>query len=137
MLGEPEALTDARWTTSEAQRDAGMKAEFEEYFLAWIKPRSKYDAWRSAQDARVLSGPLNNIGDLMQDPVFNERGAFADISHPEAGELKYPGRPFIMQESPWSVERPAPLLGQHNGDILGNLGYSGDDIVRLKQQGVI
>ena len=137
MLGEPEFLTEARWTTSEAQRDADMKAEFEEYFQAWIKTRPKYDAWRTAQDARVLSGPLNTIGDLMQDPVFNQRGAFADISHPEAGELKYPGRPFIMQESPWSVNRPAPLLGQHNQDILGSLGYSGDDIVRLRQQGVI
>ena len=137
MLGQPEFLTEARWTTSEAQRDADMKAEFEEYFQAWIKTRPKYDAWRTAQDARVLSGPLNTIGDLMQDPVFNQRGAFADISHPEAGELKYPGRPFIMQESPWSVNRPAPLLGQHNQDILGSLGYSGEDIVRLRQQGVI
>ena len=137
MLGEPEALTDARWSTREAQGDAGMKAEFEEYFQAWIKPRKKYDAWRIAQDARVLSGPLNNIADLIKDPVFDERGAFADISHPEAGDLKYPGRPFIMNESPWSVNRPAPLLGQHNGDILGGLGYSGDDVVRLQQQGVI
>ena len=137
MLGEPEALTDARWSSPDAQRDADMKAEFEEYFQAWIKPRSKYDAWRTAQEARVLSGPLNTIGDLIQDPVFNQRGAFADISHPEAGELKYPGRPFIMHESPWSVNRPAPLLGQHNEDILGSLGYTGDDIVRLRQQGVI
>ncbi len=137
MLGEPEALTEPRWIAPEAQRDAGMKAEFEEYFQAWIRPRSKYDAWRTAQDARVLSGPLNNIADLMRDPVFDQRGAFADISHPEAGKLKYPGRPFIMHESPWSVNRPAPLLGQHNEDILGSLGYSGDDIVRLRQQGVI
>ena len=137
MLGEPEALTHARWTTPEAQRDPDMKAEFEEYFQAWIKPRPKYDAWRTAQEARVLSGPLNTIGDLMQDPVFHQRGAFADISHPEAGELKYPGRPFIMNESPWSVNLPAPLLGQHNGEILGSLGYSEGDIVRLRQQRVI
>ena len=137
MLGEPEFLTEARWTTPEAQRDPDMRAEFEEYFQAWIKERPKYDAWRTAQDARVLSGPLNTIGDLMQDPVFNQRGTFADISHPEAGEFKYPGRPFIMQESPWSVTRPAPLLGQHNQDILGSLGYGGDDIMRLRQQGVI
>ena len=137
MLGEPEFLTESRWTTPEAQRDADMKAEFEEYFQIWVKTRTMYDAWRTAQDARVLSGPLNTVGDLMQDPVFNQRGAFADITHPEAGELKYPGRPFIMNESPWAVNRPAPLLGQHNGEILGSLGYSGDDIVRLKQQGVI
>jgi len=42
-----------------------------------------------------------------------------------------------MSESPWAVRRPAPLLGQHNKEILEELGYGPDDIALLRTQGVI
>ena len=137
MLGEPDVLKDPRWYTPEAQRDPYLQAEFEEYFLAWTLDHSKADVWRLAQQSRVLSGPLNTMEEVANDPHFTEHDAFADIEHPVAGRLKYPGRPFIMNESPWQVRRPAPLLGQHNQEVLSQLGYSQDDIVQLRQQNVI
>ncbi len=137
MLGEPEFLEDPKWHTPEAQSDRNLQAEFEEYFLPWILSRTKQEAWHAAQEARVISAPINTIEDLNNDASFQKRGAFAEIEHPEAGLLRYPGRPFIMEDSPWSVRRPAPLLGQHNGEILTCLGYSKADIVRLMQQNVI
>ena len=91
----------------------------------------------AAQEARVLSGPLNTIEELQNDSNFIDRGAFAEIEHPAAGTLQYPGRPFIMEKTPWSIRRPAPLLGQHNRDVLTGLGYSDDEIVFLRQQGDI
>jgi crotonobetainyl-CoA:carnitine CoA-transferase CaiB-like acyl-CoA transferase len=75
--------------------------------------------------------------DVANDQHFIGRGAFAQIDHPLAGSLKYPGRPFVMTESPWEIRRPAPMLGQHNGEILQELGYGPDDQVRLRAQGVI
>lgn len=91
----------------------------------------------AAQDARVLSGPLNTIEDLQNDSNFIDRGAFAEIEHPQAGTLRYPGRPFIMEKSPWAIRHPAPMLGQHNREVLIDLGYTDDEIVSLRQQGVI
>ena len=137
MLGEPEVLQEPRWYTPDAQSDPSLLAEFEDHIMSWTVDQVKSDAWRAAQEARVLTGPLNTIEDLARDPHFNGRGAFAEIEHPEAGRLKYPGRPFIMNQSPWSVRRAAPLLGQHNEEVLGHLGYGKDDLVRLRQQGVI
>ena len=137
MLGEPDMLKDPKWYEPDAQGDPELQEEFEELFLTWTLERGKGDAWHTAQESRVLSGPLNTMEELAQDPEFLSRGVFAQIDHPEAGRLDYPGRPFIMNESPWAVNRPAPLLGQHNQEILGSLGYSGDDIVRLREQGVI
>ncbi len=137
MLGEPEFLKDPKWHTSEAQSDRNLQAEFEEYFLPWILSRTKQEVWHTAQEARVISAPTNTMEDLNNDANFQKRGAFAEIEHPEAGLLRYPGRPFIMEGSPWSVRRPAPLLGQHNEEILTCLGYSKADIVRLMQQNVI
>jgi len=137
MLGEPEALKDPKWYEPGAQADPQLREEFETHLLSWTLERSKAQAWQTAQASRVLSGPLNTMEDLAKDPEFLERGAFAEVDHPEAGRLRYPGRPFIMGESPWSVRRPAPLLGQHNQEVLNQLGYSKEDVVRLKQQGAI
>ena len=137
MLGEPELFKDPKWRTSTAQRDLDLKAEFEEYFIPWCLERTKYEIWYTAQESRVLSGPINTMEDLANDPNFNERNAFAEIDHPEAGRLKYPGRPFIMNESPWSIRRPAPLLGQHNEEVLTGIGYTKEDIVRLREQNAI
>ena len=60
-----------------------------------------------------------------------------DIEHPATGKLKCPGAPFRTNEMPWRVRRPAPLLGQHNKEVYGELGYSRKDLVRLKETGVI
>ena len=137
MLGEPEFLKDPKWHEPDAQSDPALKYEFDEQFIPWCMERTRAEAWQAAQEARVLSGPLNEMKDVSTDPHFEERGVFVEIEHPEAGLLKYPGRPFGMSESPWSVRRPAPLLGEHNVEVLRELGYEDDDVGRLLAQGVI
>ena len=137
MLGEPEFLSDPKWYEPGAQQDDDLKSEFEGFFYPWILDRTKQEVWLAAQGARVLSGPLNTIGDLQNDSNFSDRGAFSDIVHPETGTLRYPGRPFIMEKTPWSIRRPAPLLGQHNREVLTGLGYTDAEIVSLREQGVI
>ena len=137
MLGAPEALQDPKWYTPQAQSDPELREEFEQIFLPWILSKSKHQAWEAAQKARVLSGPLNTMEDLSNEPFFNRRGAFAQVEHPPAGCLKQPGRPFIMSETPWALRRPAPLLGQHNQEVLTGLGYTNEDLICLRQMGVI
>ena len=137
MLGEPEFLKDPKWYTPTAQTDPDLKEEFEPYFLAWCMEHTKKEIWEMGQAASVLCGPVNTMEDVANDPVLAERGSFSQLRHPEAGEVKITGRPFIMTETPWQVRRPPPLLGEHNEEVLGGLGYSKADVVRLKSEGVI
>ncbi len=137
MLGDPPELLHPRWYQPESQTDPELKGEFEAHFLSWALQHGKREAWRIAQESGVLSGPLNTMEDLSNDKHFNARGAFTQVDHPATGSLKYPGRPFVMSESPWDVRRPAPLLGQHNQEILEGLGYGSSDVARLRTQGVI
>ena len=137
MLGEPETFEDPKWYTPEAQADPELREEFDEHFIPWCLERSKQEVWHAAQKSRVLSGPLNTMEELANDPHFKERDAFAEVDHPVAGMLMQPGRPFIMNESPWSLRRPAPLLGQHNEEVLTRLGYDVEQIERLRQQKVL
>jgi crotonobetainyl-CoA:carnitine CoA-transferase CaiB-like acyl-CoA transferase len=53
------------------------------------------------------------------------------------GKVLYPGAPYRAKEMPWDVRRPAPLLGQHNEEVYGALGYNRQDMVKLKENGVI
>ena len=137
MLGEPEIFQDPKWYTPQAQSAPDLKEEFEQIFYPWILSRSKQQAWEAAQKERVLSAPLNTMEDLANEPFFNGRGAFTDVDHPQTGPVKQPGRPFIMAETPWALRRPAPLLGQHNREVLTELGYTNEDLICLRQMGVI
>lgn len=134
MLGNPEELRDPRWYTPEAQSDPELAAEFDAIFYPWMLERTKYEIWEAAQQARVLSGPLNTMEDIARDQVFNSRGAFVEVEHPDAGKLTYTGRPFIMEQTPWSVRTPAPRLGQHSNEVLGELGYSEAQIASLARE---
>ena len=70
--------------------------------------------------------------------AFETRGYFVDIDHPEIGTARYPGAPYRFSETEWRIVRPAPLLGQHNGDIFcGRLGYSRQDLENLKAEGIV
>lgn len=90
-----------------------------------------------AQAAGVPVAALNTTADLFDDPHLREREYFVTLPHPEAGELEYPGLPFRMMGTPGELRR-APTLGEQTVEILtGRLGYSREDVVRLRQRNVI
>ena len=117
--------------------DEQKKAEFEAIWFPWIMERTKKEIIDSLQAAGVLCGWLSTTQDLVEDPHWKERGTFAEIDHPVTGKLTYPGAPIHMAEGGWQVRRPAPLLGQHNEEVYGRLGYSKEDLVKLRERGVI
>jgi crotonobetainyl-CoA:carnitine CoA-transferase CaiB-like acyl-CoA transferase len=87
---------------------------------------------------RVFVSMVKTPDQVLASEQLRARGYFVEVEHPAAGRLTYPGPWFRMTETPWRVERPAPLLGQHNQEVYcGLLGYSKDDLVRLRALGVI
>ena len=135
MLEHPDEISGEEWLTPQAQADEGMHGLFDAVFYPWLMERDKSAIWEQAQKSRVLSGPLNTMEDLHADQIFDERGAFAEVEHPETGTLRYPGRPFMMGATPWAVRRPAPLLGQHTDEILKELGHTQSEIVSATDGG--
>jgi len=137
MLGEPEFLKEPKWATPTAQSDPSLKQEFEAFYLKWTMQYTKQEVMSIAQESRVPCCAVQDIDDVAADPHLNGRGAFVELSHPVVGRLKYPGRPFIMSETPFQVNKPAPLLGEHNREVYTELGYAGEDLTRLAEWGVI
>jgi len=87
---------------------------------------------------RVANSPIFNIQQVVEDPHLAERGYFVEIDHPIIGRVKIPGVPFKMSETPGSVERPSPLLGEHLELILGKyLKMGKEEVKKLREEGAI
>ena len=139
MIGRLDLLEDPRFSHVDQWSKAENAQIFNhEYMLPWLMERTKKEVWEAAQAERILSGPTNTAEDVLNDQHFRSRGVWAQVEHPVAGNLTYPGRPFVMEATPWQVRRPAPTLGQHNDEVYGGLlGYTRPQLTRLAAAGVI
>lgn len=137
MIGRPDLAADPGFSTPQGQRDPENLERFNVIWYPWIIERTKKEIIEAGQAAGVLCGPINTIEDLVNDPHWAAREFWAEIDHPVTGKLKYPGAPFKVAAAPWQVSRPAPLLGQHNNEVYSELGYSKDDLIRLRGAGII
>ena len=92
-----------------------------------------------AQELGFQWGIINAPEDVLADAHFQARGFPTEVEHPDLGEsFIYAGAPYKLPESPWSIQRRAPLLGEHNEEIyVGEMGMSRDEVVALKSEGII
>ena len=118
-------------------RTVAAREKFDSYWIPWCMERTKREIVDIFQAAGIPCAPLNTTADLVSDPQLAARGFFIDIDHPMAGKFKYPGAPFRMTESPFAIRRPAPMLGQHNAEVFGELGYDSNDLAVMSATGVI
>ena len=138
MIEREDLMDDPRFNTPEGRRDPANIEEISALVISWLYSQSKLDVWETAQQKRVLSGVVNTMEDLLKDEHFWERGMWARMQHPVMGEMTMPGRPLKMYRTPWRLNSPAPSLGQNNQDVYcGMLGYSREELGKLRQWGVI
>ncbi|WP_029013555.1 CaiB/BaiF CoA transferase family protein [Niveispirillum irakense] len=88
-----------------------------------------------AQD--IWCGPVYGYADLVADPQIAHNGTFITYDHPTEGRVKTPGFPIRFSKTPASLERGAPLVGEHTREVLEGLALSQTDIDRLLAAGVV
>lgn len=137
MLGHPDWLEDPKWLQPGASANPDLVEEFNSHFLVWLVQRTKREVFAEARRAKVLCGPLYDVKEMFEDEHFRGRGFWHDVEHDELGAFEMPGRPFIMNESPWELRRPAPLLGEHTREILAEVGYTEAEVEDLLNSGTV
>ncbi|MDY6893572.1 MAG: CoA transferase [Chloroflexota bacterium] len=136
-IGVPELAGDPYWD-GPSQFNMERRDEFyARYWYPWVTEHTKRECFVACQDAGVLCAPLNTVEDLFWEPHFEKRDYWIEVDHPYTGKLKYPGHLIKSEETPWLMRRRAPLLGEHNAEIYSELGYSKQDMVRLRELDVI
>lgn len=119
VMGDPDW---AKWEIFDDRFKRGENRDaLRPLIEAWLMERTVEEVFDLAGEARLPFAPVSNIGDLMSSPHLKARGFFVTARHPVAGEITVPGAPYIMPETPWELRTPAPLLGEHNDEVLGAL----------------
>ncbi len=99
--------------------------------------KQKRDIFYAAHEKRFIYGVIDSPAETIENPQIQARGYYQPVEHPELGEITFPGAPFLMSSSPWAVNSTAPALGQHNGEVLGSLGYDARGMAYLAASEVI
>ena len=140
LAGLVEAVDDDALRAMNIVEDPAARAERNDEILAilyaWFAERTPAELIELGIQHRVPFGYVASIQDLADSEHLAERGYFTELDHPEAGPLKYPGRLWASDAHDWGAE-PAPGLGQHNLEILAELGYDAEDAVRLRELNAI
>lgn len=141
LVGWPES--DERVLAPGARADEELRDEFDSvYMLPWLLARTKAEAWADLQAAGIPSGAVFTTGEVVESPHYRERGYFTETKHPVVGTMTLPRAPFRVFEAgnrQVAVEghvRPAPLLGEHTREVLGELRYSESELDAMGAAGV-
>ncbi len=81
-------------------------------------------------------GPVRFVEELIDDEQVLANDLVVELEHSLAGELKMVGPILKMSETPLMAQRASPALGEHTSEILGQLGYSDDEIQKLREDGI-
>lgn len=134
LIGRPELADDPDWSTPEARLHKLDKvfAVIED----WTGRHGKWEVLEAFNARDIPCGPVLSTKELIEDDTLAELGAVVTVDHPERGPFKTVGCPVRLSDSPVQIDR-SPLLGEHNEEVFGELGYSSDQLAELRSAGVI
>ena len=134
-MGIEELEHDPKFNSIEARHDNGKElvAILDKKFAT--KTRAEW--MEIFKKGNVIYTPVQSASEVFEDPQALTNDYIIPVEHPVWGKIRMLGFPWTFHETPASVKREAPELGQHTEEILLELGYTWDDITDLKSKEVI
>jgi crotonobetainyl-CoA:carnitine CoA-transferase CaiB-like acyl-CoA transferase len=135
LIGAPEWIEDPRFASDKTRGDNG--AAISARVSEWCAARTSAEAIAAFEGARVPAGPVYTMRETLADPHVKAGGFFQEIDFPGIGRAPVAATPVKLHATPGEVRRRAPLLGEHNEEVLRELGYSDAEIKKLIADGTV
>ena len=134
VIGKDSWITDPDYATPNA-RLPRLKEVFAA-IEAWTVTKTKFEAMKLLNEHDIPCGPILSMKELAEEPALRATGTIVEVDHPKRGKYLTVGNPIKLSDSP-TVVRRSPLLGEHTEEVLGELGYSAQDIDGFRTSKVI
>lgn len=121
--------------------DNSLRVRNRSYLNSLIMPRissfSTEEALKLMETSGIPASKVNKISDLESDPQVKLRKMLTEIDHPGYGRIRSLGTPFKSSETPGTIRKAPPLLGEHTEEILSQCGFGEVDIKHLISEGAV
>ncbi|NQT71928.1 MAG: CoA transferase [Chloroflexi bacterium] len=136
VIGHLEWATDERFADSFSRWH--NQAELDKLIEIWTVNHTHTEVTQMLQEVGVAAAPSCNSEDIWNDPHLRDRGFWAEVDHPILGRKTVIDTVWKLSGTPLEVNRPAPLFGEHNQYVFGELlGLSDSEIEKLKKKKAI
>ena len=136
MIGRPDLIDDDRFRDDQARGD--NNEALTAYMAAWCADRTSAECLEAMEKAKVPGGPVLSPQQTLDLPHVQQIGVFEEVPFPTAARPVPLARfPAVLSGSPAVIRGRAPGLGEHTDEVLGDLGFSADEIEELRKAGVV
>ena len=134
-IGRPELIEDNRFLTN-ADR-VQNNDQLDRVVAQFIESHDQYDVLQIFRDAGVTVGPVHDTLGMLNDPLVKENKVMVRLPDEEIDSVVMHNVAARLSETPGLIRSPAPTLGEHNSEILGDIGIDETELSTLGEQGVI
>ncbi len=136
LMGEDHWLDDERFKDDITRGDNGEAIS--ERLAAWCAERTSQEVLDAMEEARLPAGPVLSPQEVLDDPHIAAKGLFQPVEYPGLDSPAPVMRtPVELSETPGEIRSRAPTLGEHTDKIMGELGYSAEEISELRDKRVV
>jgi len=133
-IGKPEWITDPAYSTARARQPHIFEifADIEK----WLADKTKYEAIDKLRPYGVPCAPVLSMKEIAYDPALRASRTIVEVPHKQRGSYLTVGSPIKFSDFTPEITS-SPLLGEHTGEVLAGLGYSSEQIARLREKKVL
>jgi crotonobetainyl-CoA:carnitine CoA-transferase CaiB-like acyl-CoA transferase len=135
LIGAPEWVEDARFANDRLRGDHGEVISAR--VGAWCAGKTRDEAIAAFEAARVPAGPVYRMREALDDPHVRASDLFSSVDYPGIGHAPVASTPVKLHATPGGIRKRPPTLGEHNREVLGELGYSSGEIASLVADGTV
>ncbi|PQP41989.1 CaiB/BaiF CoA transferase family protein [Mycolicibacterium sp. jd] len=136
LVGRPELFDDPRFANDDLRWQHGDVLN--DIMAQWCADKTKAEVLERLEAAKLPAAPMHSTQEVLDDPHVQAMGFLQRVPFPGAPrDVPIIETPFRMSATPGQIRRRAPQLGEHTDEILGEIGYTGDQVARLRDRKVI